>query len=189
MRPLIILLLSISFLGCDVKPAKIDASEEYFNLEELLTKEIQYLLTEKAGIEKSVTSNSAEERTETQPSSTEEWESQLALFLDANISKPGLRGAYHQESLITLDGYSKTIYAAKNNKVAVKTFECLYQNEVLTQISISMVERNSIYTSTKELAIYFSPSGEHIIGFDVIGDEKMQLKEELHFEVKAVITY
>ena len=189
MRFGIVLISLIIFFGCDTKPENIGADETYFNLEEILIKEIEYLLQENAGIEKAVISNNVEERIESQPSSKDEWQSQLALFIDANIAKPGLRGAYHEESLTTMNGVSKTIYSAKNNKLTVQTFECLYQNEVLTQIGISMIEKNSIFTSTKDLTLYFNPTGEHILGFDVKGKEKMQLKEELHFEIKAVIIY
>ncbi len=182
-------LLAFVILSCDVKPKTISEKEAYFNIEELLKKEIEYLLEQKAGLEKTVVSNSNQERIVTKPTSKEDWEAQLSLFIEANISKPGLRGAYFEESLTTLEGLNKTIYSAKTSKTAVQTFECFYRNDVLAQINILMAERNSIFKSTKELSLYFNSSGDHIVGFDVSGEEKMQLKDDLKFEIKAVVTY
>ena len=185
----LVFLLALILWGCDTRPEKIASTEEYFNLEALLNQEIEFLISKEAGLEKIVVSNSKEDRIQIQPVTKDEWESQLSLFLDANIARPGLRGAYYEESLTIQEGISRTIYTAKNTKVAVQTFECLYQNEILNQINITIREKNSIFTSTKDLVLYFNSTGDHIIGFDVIGEEKMQLKEDLHFKIKAVITY
>ncbi|WP_420388332.1 hypothetical protein [Roseivirga sp.] len=189
MRNLSIIIILALLVGCNVRPEDNVTTDSYFNLEKLLNQEIEYLLSQNAGLEKSLTSNGIRENTNFQPQTKDDWESQLSLFFDANIDKPGYKGAFYEEQLSPLSGVSKTIYTAKSSKTAVRTFECLYSDDLLSQINIQIGEKNMIFTSLKTLKLYFDPNGEHIIGFDVEGQENMQLKEDMEYSIQAVITY
>lgn len=182
-------LLLLFVFGCNIRPENKDTAASYFNIEELLNGEIDYLLSQQAGLEKSLTSNGESELVQLKPQSKEEWKEQLSLFFDANIDKPGFKDAYFEEHLSPLSGMSKTIYSAKSSKTPVQTFECLYTDDVLSQINIELIEKNVVFTNLRSLKLYFDPTGEHIVGFDVTGDEKMQLKEAMQFSIQAVITY
>lgn len=189
MRNIGIIIILALVVGCNVRPEDNVTTDSYFNLETLLNQEIEYLLAQNAGLEKSLTSNGKTETTNFKPQTEDDWESQLSLFFDANIDRPGYKGAFYEEQLSPLSGVSKTIYTSRNSKTAVRTFECLYANDLLTQINIQLGEKNMIFTNLKTLKLYFDPNGEHIIGFDVEGQEDMQLKEDMEYSIQAVITY
>ena len=175
--------------SCNVRPENAETADSYFNLEDVLNREVDYLLAQNAGLEKALVSNGETETVQLSPQSKEEWKEQLRLFFDANIDKPGLKDAYYEEQLSPLGGVSKTIYTARSTKVPVQTFECLYANDVLSQINIELVEKNVIFSNLRSLKLYFDAEGQHIIGFDVEGNEDMHLKEEMHFNIHAVVTY
>jgi len=181
--------LLVIILSCNIRPENAETAASYFNIEELLNREINYLLSQNAGLEKSLVSNGESELVQLKPKSKEEWKEQLSLFFDANIDKPGFKDAYFEERLSPLSGMSKTIYSARTSKTPVQTFECLYTNDILTQINIELVEKNIVFSNLRSLKLYFDPKGEHIIGFDVTGNENMQLKEKMQFSIQAVITY
>lgn len=189
MRQFLLAITCGVLLSCNVQPENTVDAVSYFNIEELLNKEIQYLVGQQAGLEKTLNSNGQSETTHMEPQTKEEWDSQLSLFFEANIDKPGLREAYHEEGLSTLEGMSTKIYSAKSAKSFVQTLELLYNNEVLKQINIQTSEKNEVYTSGRNLKLFLDNEGQHIVGFDVSGDEKMRMKEAMNFEVKAVITY
>lgn len=189
MRQLILAIFCGALLGCNIQKENSANAVSYFNIEELLNREIQYLLEKNAGLEKTLTSNGETESIQMKLQNKEEWESQFSLFFETNIDKPGLSGAYHEEDLSTLDGVSSKIYSAVSGKSFVQTFELLYNNQVLRQINIQTQEKNEVFKNGRNLKLLFDNEGQHIIGFDVSGDENMRLKENMNFEVQAVITY
>lgn len=189
MRKTPLLLFLILTLACNVEPNQNDSNEPYFNLENQLNKEIDYLLSQRAGLWKTLISDEKEEQIQMDIKSSEEWRSQLSLFFDANIDKPGFQGSFYQESLSTLDGLNKTIYSAKSSKIPVQIFECIYSNEKLTEINIQWREKNLVFETSKKLRLFLDPESSHLIGFDVEGNEDMNLKENMFYNVHAVITY
>lgn len=189
MRKTLIVIISAFLLGCNIRPESTIDSVNYFNIGELLNSEIAFLLKQNASLEKEVISNGESDVFQVSPNSQEEWESQFSLFLEANIDKPGLRDAYHEEELSPLDGVSSKIYSAKSKKNFVQTFELLYNNNTLKQINIRTQEENVIYTNNRTLRLFFDEQGEHILGFDVKGDEDMRLKDAMNIDIQAVITF
>lgn len=189
MKYLSLALILILIVSCNVRPENAETAVSYFNIEEILDREIDYLLAQNAGLEKALVSNGETETVQLNPKSKAEWKEQLKLFFDANIDRPGLKDAYFEEQLSPLGGVSKTIYTARTSKVPVQIFECLYANAVLSQINIELVEKNVIFSNLRSLKLYFDKEGQHIIGFDVQGNEDMHLKEEMQFNIQAVVTY
>lgn len=189
MKYLSFTVLILLIASCNIRPESAETAASYFNLEEVLNREIDFLLAQNAGLEKALESNGQTETVQLSPQSRDEWKEQLSLFFDANIDKPGLKDAYYEEQLSPLGGVSKTIYTARSSKIPVQTFECLYANDVLSQINIELVEKNVIFSNLRSLKLYFDEEGQHIVGFDVNGNEDMHLKEEMHFNIKAVVTY
>jgi hypothetical protein len=186
------LLFSLStllLLGCNIRPENNIEELSYFNIEELLDAEIQYLIDENAGLEKTVESNGNTDLLEIHPQTKDEWESQFSLFYEANIDQPGLRDAYREEELTPLEGVRTKIFSARAKKSFVQTFEVIYNQDKLSQINIQTQEENEIYSNYRTLKLFFDAEGKHIVGFDVTGDEDMRLKEPMKIHIQAVITY
>lgn len=184
--PLLILVLLFS---CGTEENKERTSlESYFDLTELLDEKVDQIVEDNASLEKLLTSGDKTERLTIEPGDTSAWKSQLRLFYDSDINKPGYIGAYFAEELPALNQTSKVIYTAKSQKYPVRVIECIYEQQGLREVRLLVKESNTIYDMTKEMNLYFDAQNR-LSGFRIKGDESMQLKKALDYSIEGTIVY
>ncbi len=184
------LCLILLLFGCgQANNSETQDTTGYFGIASLLDEQVGALLRMNAGLEKSVTSGGTAETLELSPKDSAEWRSQLQLFFDADISRPGYTGAYFVEELPAISSLSKTIYTARKKQNFVRVMECTYERDLLKEVRLELSKNNEVFKLDQELFLYFNlESGEsRLSSFSISGDEKMRLKEGLSFDVKGTI--
>lgn len=164
------------------------ASDAYFDLTELLDAKVDQILQDGASLEKLLTSGEKTETVTIAPQDTDTWKSQLRLFYDSDINKPGFVGAYFKEEFPAIVETSKVIYTAKSQKYPVQVMEYIYEQEELREVRLLVQERNAIYNMTKEMNLYFDTQAR-LSGFQIKGDESMRLKKALDYSIQGTIIY
>ena len=184
---LALLTLSLAALvACTPKPVEQKvAVDVHFDLSGLLDEQIEQLLAANAQLEKFLTSGEDKETITITPDSLG-WARQLRLFYEADINKPGFKGDYFEEELPAINGASKTIFSAKNQKHPVQVMECIYEEGRLKEIRVLVKETNTIYNATKEMNLYFD-EGEKLVGFNIQGGESMTLKKDLDYSIQGTV--
>lgn len=185
-----LLCLVLLMLSCN-QQEKANGAEgsTYFSVASLLNEQVGLLLSLDAALEKQVTSDGETETIELSPKDSAEWKSQLQLFFDADISRPGYTGAYFVEELPAISSLSKTIYTAKKKQNFVRVMECTYQEGSLKEVRLELSKKNEVFNLNQELFLYFNlDTGEsRLSSFSIKGDEKMKLKQGLSFDVNGTI--
>ncbi|OEK06976.1 hypothetical protein [Roseivirga misakiensis] len=185
----VLLLTLLVIVACSGERSKISTGDsDYFDLASLLNDQIKYLTQTDAKLQKELTAQGANETLTIDPDSVKGWERQLKLFFEADINKIGYDGEYYQEQLPVINGLSKKIFAAKNQKHPVKVLECTYEGENLKEVRVSIKESNTVYEMTKEMSLHFNAE-EHLIGFNIKGGESMAVKEDLNYSIVGTILY
>ena len=185
-----ILFLVVGLVGCNKNQSPTEESGEgYFSIAQLLEEQIGLLLSLDAALEKRVITGDISETLELKPKDSTEWKTQLQLFLDADISKPGYAGTYLVEELPLISTLSKTVYSANQKKNSLRIMECTYQGDLLKEIRLELSKNNEVFDFDQELFLYFNlESGKsRLSSFSIKGNESMKLKSDLSFEVKATI--
>ena len=164
-------------------------TKRYFSIAQLLDEQVEILINLEAGLEKLVSSDTTTETLELNPSDSLEWKSQLRLFYDADISKPGNSGAYFVEELPAIGSLSKTIYTARKKKSFVRVMECTYKGELLNEVRLELAKQNEVFTLNQELFLYFNTETDQsrLSSFSITGNEAMMLKDEMSFDIKATV--
>ena len=161
----------------------------YFSTSALLNEQIDLLLSLDAGLEKHVKTGETSEILELKPEDFTAWKSQLKLFFDADISKPGYIGAYKVEELPDIGSLSKTVYTSLKKKNFVQAMECSYENKLLKEIKIELSKDNEVFQLNQKLFLYFNLESRQsrLSSFYISGAEEMRLKSSLDFDIKATI--
>lgn len=180
---LIVVIAMISSCSSQLKEGA-DESNSYFDLGDLLDKEIEMLTDQGASLEKLLQTNEKEETLTLSPDSAE-WHAQFMLFYEADINKPGFIGEYFEEEIPPMNGVSKVIYTSKSQRHPVQVMECFYENGSMTKIRLLVKEVNAIYGVTKELSLYFDNG--RLASFDIKGEESMRLKRDLNYKIQGAI--
>ena len=179
-------------LGCNPQEQTSKGNtSSYVGIAEILDEQVGTLLASSAGLEKQVTSNGTKEILEVTLEDSAAWKSQLQLFYDADISRPGYTGAYFVEELPASSGSSKKIYTARKKKRFVRVMECTYQGDLLQEVRLELTKRNEVFSLDQELFLFFTTeSGKsRLSSFSIEGQEQMKLKQGLSFSVVGTIVW
>ncbi|GEM_PF-2746883 len=186
----LLLCLAFSLVGCN-PTSNGDKAEStvYFSVAELLSEQIGLLISLEAQLEKRVISGETTELLELEPKDSAAWKSQLQLFFDADISRPGYAGDYDIEQLPAIGNISKTTYTALKKKNFVRVMECSFEGELLKEIRLELSKKNEVFQLNQELFLFFNTETgvSRLSSFSITGDEDMQLKSPLDFDVKATV--
>lgn len=183
-----VLLISACEKGEKSEPIRTGA---YFDLVELLDEQTAIMGEEKPKLSKQLEVDGETETITTTLDSAKMWKDELELFYQADINRLGLENAYTSTSESLENGQTKKVDKAKWKDIMIRSIEYYYEQERLSNIKITVEEKNTIYKFNKELNLEFSNvNGQNLLTyFSIYGDQKMVLKSPLNYNLRANIDW
>ncbi|MDW7695481.1 hypothetical protein R9C00_27160 [Flammeovirgaceae bacterium SG7u.111] len=175
------LLFAIQLNSCITPESEQASTEEslYYDIQEMLNPEIARLQSEKPMVRKVTMMNG---ETKTEEIKVEDWKKELAVFLNANINKPILKGSYEiekKEGLIT--------YTALKEDLPIKEMKVKYVGEPTTKIEAVEEKETVLFHNKRELGVTITDG--KIASYSLVGYQKMPAKDSLVYKIEATILY
>ena len=186
-RPRAGLVLSSAVLGVLVLAGCGDAGPAapaprrplYFDVKGLVTQQIEQLAQRKAAVTKQVRVRSNPSETVRVPAAN--WAKELQIFLQADINKSALRGAYVVDSVALPGGLLRRTYTRlpgqPNAPVAVLTV--VQQGSVAQEVAATIEQDNALFSARKSLR--FQLQNGRLQRYEVVGTQKLVLFDTLHY--------
>ncbi len=158
-----------------------------YNLEAYLQAQAERLQAKKPVIiKRAQTENHAQETIKT---SKIDWEDELSIFQDIDISKPSLRSYYTEEKQtlgddITAYNYTKAVKAEA--PVQHLTLQA-NKEQKLQGMEAVLLEENVLFYSRRKVKLSTNPATGDITGYQINGVQKLIFGDSLHYNVTAII--
>lgn len=182
-------ILCLCFLlgSCDINRPSQELSI-YFGLKSLFEQQIGILSELEPVVIKKVTLDNQSEEFELQPDSNQ-WIKELEVFLESNINKPSLVGAFDET-----DEDNRLNYQRKDQlEDGVKSFEVIFYNssDIPKEISISSSTNNSLYTSSRSLKLWFNNNdGKPLLSaYEIAGNQTILSKNATAYRLEAELKF
>jgi len=183
--------LAICFLIFLFSCQKDHTSEKlnaYFDLETLFHDEIGRLKILNPTVTKSVGLGLESEESKSKID-TGAWENEFAVFIESNINKSALVGAFEKIQTDT-----SLLYQRKDlDADGVKSFKILYfeNSGTLGSIQIETSTANSLYQSERTLYLVFQRNGNHpaISSYAIEGSQTIIFQDPTYYNVEAEFVY
>lgn len=133
--------------GCMTKENKeVKQQASYFDLKGYFSNMAQQLHKSNPTVDKSVAKN---ELTEAKKLKINNWEQELALFIEADINKPAWKDSYRKDSTAT-----KITYTSKDPDLKTQKIEISLEKGIPVKFSISTTVANLLYHTAEQLEFY-----------------------------------
>ena len=166
-------------------PAKTGREEASYDLTAYLQEETKRLQQEKPMVLKSVkTQNSPTETIET---SDVDWEKELAVFQEVDLSRPATREFFKEEQQTLPDGSTVTTFT-KSAEAAVPVQQLrltISPFHKLEQLEATILEENVLFYSKRKLTLTADQGTGHVAGYRVEGVQRLILGDSLHYRIDA----
>lgn len=116
------------------------------------------------------------------------WKKELSMFMDIDINKAALVGAYEEESETTAAGTMHTYTLKPGQEESVKWIKLEKDSEGKVQkVAAQIKEDNVLYHNQRELsAVFENTSGQPLLmAYRVKGYQKILTKDTVHYEIEA----
>ena len=170
------------------------AHNRYFNVDSLISRQVEHLTVKSPSVTKTITINNLEEALVIKPDSAS-WAHELGIFRYLDIlNKPIYATAYtladgvkDNHSNLTLRIYRPT------QPVPIREFKLYYQDsfEKIRRIEATMEESNSLYFSRRNFVLTFDdrPEKAALQSYAVNGFQKMIMGDTVWFSLSARLVY
>ncbi|MBJ6117689.1 hypothetical protein JAO76_05780 [Pontibacter sp. BT310] len=166
-------------------PRSTSANDDDYNLTAYVQQEKQRLQQAQPAVLKSVQTES--EPTETIQVDSLNWDEELTVFEEADISKPTLREYYTREEQQLPDGGTAVTYIKK--KDAEAPVEYLYlqlsPERKVQYLEATLLDQNLLFYSRRKAILEASPQSGHLESYKVQGVQKLIFGDSLHYSVQA----
>ncbi|WP_242926212.1 hypothetical protein [Pontibacter vulgaris] len=168
-------------------PASGNAAGAAYNLAAYLQAQAKRLQAEKPTVIKRA--KTEDKAAETIKTSEVDWEDELAIFQDVDISKPSLREYYTEEKQpfgnnLTAYTYTKTAEAeAPVQHLTLQT----NREQKLQGMEAVLLEENMLFYSKRKVTLSTNPATGNITGYQINGVQKLVFGDSLHYNVTAII--
>ena len=143
-KNLYILVFALALLSCNQREeSKANTGLTYFDLKGYFGKEIVRLKNAKARVNKLVSINGIEEH---KTSLINDWDKELAIFVNADINKNSWKGSFEINSNGGVD-----IYTTTNKKIPIKKVSVTHQFSRVSKIEIIINNKNILFQSQDTL--------------------------------------
>ena len=151
----------------------------YFDVKGLLTQQAQRLDQRHAAVTKRVSLRGQAPETVRLP--TVKWADELAIFLQADINKAALRGAYAVDSVALPGGLLRRTYTRRpgQNNAPVARLTVVEQGLVPQEIAATIVQNNPLFSAQKKLRLQLK-NGQ-LRRYEVLGTQRLVLFDTLHY--------
>lgn len=144
LKAFVVLLLMSGCLSAEKK--KVANQIFYFDLKTYFAKTATKLNIEKLLVKKMVSKN---ELSEYKKIRIKDWNTELALFIDADINKPAWKDSYRKDLSAT-----KMMFTAKEADLKTQKIEINFKNGLPVKFKIISKTDNLLFHSTEELEFY-----------------------------------
>ena len=176
-----LLIGAVLLAGCgDAGPAAPTTRRPlYFDVKNLLNKQIAQLAQRHAAVTKQVSLRGNAPETVRVPAV--KWADELQIFFQADINKAALRGAYKVDSVALPGGLLRRTYTRqpgqRNAPVALLTV--VQQGAVPQEVAATVVQSNALFATRKQLR--FQLQNGQLRHYEVVGTQKLVLFDTLHY--------
>ena len=179
-----ILIPFLGLAGCsEPAPVKPVSGEAYFDVPGFMQQQLVLLKQQQPALQKTVWVN--HEKPETHQLKTVNWEEELQHFLEIDLNKKALQGAYQVSEENTAAG-KRTVYTRKPDvNTPVKTLEIFTdQANAVKELRAVSEEKNALFYNREERVLNLG-NDQILQKYYVSGVQKVVLFDSLHYTAKA----
>ena len=186
-------LIVLGLFGFLVSCSEGKKIEALYPVDSLLNAQARYLAEKKALLKKVVALSGKEEEISLSPKDIIAWRNELEAFtaLDV-INKPINRRYYSVEDLSDNRSNLKVKSFATKEDLPVRFIKIYYYKEPnkLRRLEAQFKESNSLYNSSRDLAMDFQQFGDTIVltSYNIIGGQKMLLDDSVQYRVRGSLS-
>lgn len=166
-------------------PPVSDGETAAYDLTGYLQQQTQRLQAEKPMVLKSVETQN--KPTETIETSDVDWEKELSIFQEVDLSRPALRDFY-QEQQQTLPNGSTIIVFLKAEEAAAPVEQLVLTVspfQKLERLEAVVLEENILFYSKRKITLTAEPGTGNVSSYRVEGVQKLILGDSLHYRIDA----
>ncbi|CAM3391361.1 hypothetical protein POKO110462_00495 [Pontibacter korlensis] len=179
--------LLLAIVSCEQPspPATAEAGKVAFNITSYLQQQRQMLETRQPMVLKSVATQGQEPEVVETPDI--DWEDELAVFEQADLSRPSLQEFYTRQEQVLEDGSTAIEFTKlEGANPQVQYLRLVMSPEgKLKQLHARLEDKNIIFFSRRTINLSTNPQTGDIADYHVEGVQKMVLGDTLRYEVKA----
>ncbi len=125
--------------------------------------------------------------TETIETAEVDWEKELSIFQEVDLSRPALRDFYREEEQTLPDGSTLTVFTKSEEAAApVQRLQLIVSPEQkLEQLKATVLEENILFYSEREITLTAEPGTGNIGSYRVEGVQKLMLGDSLRYRIDA----
>jgi hypothetical protein len=185
-RPTFIIALALGLLaglsGCGEVTGNADS--RFVGLEALLDEQVQLLQSAKPAVKKRVLATGG---TEEKTFRNLDWQKELAAFRQADLSKPGLRGAYTVQDVAPNVRLFR-VKPGQNSEVQEVRVEFTDDNRVKS-VQALVNDENYLYHTRRTFRLDFAPRGDQwmVRTYRIEGFQKLLWNQAKPFAVQAEV--
>lgn len=175
------------FTACErpSPPAAAEGAGSAFNLTGYLAQQTERLQQEKPPVLKSVATKG--QQPETVQMNEVDWEKELAIFQEVDLSRPALRDFYREERQTlpngsTVSTFTKDVEAAapvERLQLTVSPFQKLERLEAV------VLEKNMLFFSKRNISLTTEAGTGNLNGYRVEGVQKLIFGDSLRYRIDA----
>lgn len=136
-------------VACSPFSAEKAATQNYFDLKNFISHHVRQLTEENPTVFKKISFSDKQETTQQKIS---DWEKELALFLDADLNKPVLKGMYSMQISAENDTIITT-YVANAFTDGVEKMQIWQKSQEIIRIVVVTKKYNYLYENQKKLEL------------------------------------
>ncbi|MFC5271025.1 hypothetical protein [Adhaeribacter terreus] len=174
----------LGLTGCgDSGPVKPVSGEAYFDVPGFMQQQLAALNKQQPALQKTVWVN--QEKPETQQVQNINWEEELQHFLEIDLNKKALQGAYAVSEENTAAGKRITYNRKAAINTPVRMLEILTdKGNAVKQLRAVSEEKNALFYNREERLLTIGPD-QILQKYYVSGVQKVILFDSLHYTAKA----
>ena len=183
-------LLSGLLSGCGERPAPAapaDAARAplYFDVKGVVNAQVEQLTARRAAVTKQVSLRGGAIETTAVPQV--KWADELQLFLQADINKAALRGAYAVDSAREADGSTRHRYRRRpgHDNAPVEQLWVRQRQGQPLEIRARISQQNTLFAARKQLRMRFEQG--RLTAYGVTGAQKLVLFDTLRYATAATV--
>ena len=171
----------LALAGCaDAGPAAPAARRPlYFDVKGLVTQQMDQLAQRRAAVTKRVSVRGSQPETVRVPAVR--WANELQIFLQADINKAALRGAYAVDSVALPGGQLRRTYTRRPGQpnAPVVRLTVVQQGAVAQEVAATIEQDNALFSAQKQLR--FQLQNGRLQRYEVTGTQKLVLFDTLRY--------
>lgn len=180
------LALAVGFTACERPALRLaDGQEPAFPLTTYLEGQVARLQREQPPVLKSVMTKGQE--TETAQMERLDWEKELAIFQEVDLSRPALRDFYTEERQTLPNG--STVSTFTKDPASSAPVERLRltvsPTQQLEHLEATVLEENMLFYSTRHITLIAEPGTGNLLSYRVEGVQKLVLGDSLRYRIDA----